>query len=40
VLLVGLLMTAALFLDLLTATSFINFGALIVAAFGGDSQRS
>ncbi|MGG0937437.1 APC family permease [Brevibacillus centrosporus] len=33
VLLVGLLMTGALFLDLLTATSFINFGALIAFSF-------
>lgn len=33
VLLVGALMFAALFLDLLTATSFINFGALIAFSF-------
>lgn len=33
VLLVGTLMLAALFLDLLTATSFINFGALIAFSF-------
>jgi putrescine importer len=33
VLLVGVLMLSALFLDLLTATSFINFGALIAFTF-------
>ncbi|MDH6351050.1 APC family permease [Brevibacillus sp. 1238] len=33
VLLVGTLMLAALYLDLLTATSFINFGALIAFSF-------
>lgn len=33
VLLIGVLMLSALFLDLLTATSFINFGALIAFTF-------